>query len=98
MEKENQASKEKTFTYNIQGSMIKTIKAINSKQDKGCIKSKGTLRGHGTNTKHFLANQPEVMMLSLSWPEDQPLPSEIMRTLISISEIFSTEDLYTLLD
>ncbi len=36
-------------------------------------------------------------MLSLSWG-DQPLPSEIMRTLISIPEFFSTEDLYTGLD
>ena len=91
------ASKKETFTYNIQGSMIKTINAIYSQQFRGCIKSGETKSGHTSCTKHFLINQPEVLMLSLSWG-DQPLPSEIMKTLISIPEFFSTEDLYTGLD
>jgi hypothetical protein len=60
-------SKEETFTLNIQGSMIKTINTIYSQQFKGCVQSAEPRSGHVSCTKHFLSNQPEVLMLSLSW-------------------------------
>jgi len=88
------ASKEESMTYSIQGTMIKTINAVYSQNFEGCVKEadkKSTT--HISCTKHYLINQPEVLMFSLSWG-DQPLPSEIMRTLISIPEFFNTEDLY----
>ena len=51
---------------------------------------------HQSYAVNFLAaKHPEVLTFNLNWDTDSPKASDILRTLISIPEVFDVKDLYT---
>jgi hypothetical protein len=49
--------------------------------------------GHSSATKNSLTANPEVFMFNVSW-NDEPIPSQILKFMISIPERFETKDIF----
>ena len=51
---------------------------------------------HESYSINYLAeNHPEVLTFNLNWDTDNPNVNDILRTLISVPEVFNVTDLYT---
>ena len=82
--------------YNVRGKFFEALRdCISNSNKKGCINKRDLTIGHKISEEHILEQpHPEVFMLNLTWIEE-PLPSDIVKTLVSVPEMFETSELFS---
>ena len=75
------------------------IKALNfhMKNAQECCLNNELLEGHKSTTDNALIRNPEVFIFNLHW-EIEPLPSEILKLLVTIPETFANTDIFDKVD
>jgi hypothetical protein len=64
-----------------------------SKEKEGCSEESKQGVGHVSATRNSLTSIPEVFMFNVSW-NDEPIPSQILKFMISIPERFEIKDIF----